>query len=97
MAGTDTVEPAGSTALLGVQFDDGFGKKYPPLESDRLPNFRPCSIVQGVWEVGYGCNGRAWRCAFEPPTFHSNPRPIVIFFSNGDGSCHHMSSIEKVA
>ena len=38
-------------ALLGVDFDDGFGKEDPPLEHDRLPNFRPYMLVGGVWEI----------------------------------------------
>ena len=48
-----------STALLGVHFEDGFGKKDPPLAPDRFPNFCPCRLVEGVWELGCGCNGRA--------------------------------------
>ena len=67
-----------STALLGINFDDGFGKKDPPLEPDRLPYFRPSSLVEGVWEFGYGSSGKAWRCAFTPATFLSNPRAIIF-------------------
>ena len=74
-----------STALLGVDFDDGFGIKDPPLEPERLPNFCPCRLVGGVWEAGYGCNGRAWRCAFEPASFHSIPRPTNFSCDDGWG------------
>ena len=34
MVGIDGSEPTGSTALLGVHFDDGFGKQDPPLAPD---------------------------------------------------------------
>ena len=51
MVGMDRGWRDGSTTLLGVHFDDGFGKIDPPLEPDRLPNFHPCRLVGGLWEL----------------------------------------------
>ena len=59
MVGMERGEGDASTALLGVGFEFGFGKKDPPLAPDRLPNFHLCSLVQGGWELGYGSSGRA--------------------------------------
>ena len=31
----------------------GLARKTPPLAPDRLPNFRPSSLVEGLWDLGY--------------------------------------------
>ena len=51
MVGIDRTWGDASIALLGVDFDDEFGKIDPPLEPDRLPNFHPCRIFGGLWEL----------------------------------------------
>ena len=84
MAGMERGGRGASMALFAVHFDDEFGERRPPpIEPDRLPIFCPCSLVEGVWELGCGCNGRASQCAFEPATCQSIPRPTNL--SCGDG------------
>ena len=50
MAGIDRGEPTGSTALLGVNFEVDLGRQTPRLP-DQLPDFYPCRLVGGVWEL----------------------------------------------
>ena len=59
MAGMERAEPPGSTALLGVNFDNGFGKKTPPSSLIDCKLFVPAASFRGF--------GRLAMAATEAP------------------------------